>query len=229
MLFPLGFSWWEVWITERFLQDTMECVFCSMAFFRNWCFLEFRICSNRGWRNQKVFSFFIPISSPCVREYSLPHSGERKKWNFCPMFRLSRRGGDSMNNSFNILRESLPFIRFCHFFLASFETCITFKKEDMYFFLAECGRSGSLRRREKTPIEEWGSSDSCSRRHPTPTAANLPIDVEGKLPYSPTLRFYTLLDSVKPGEKSKRTRRMKHPCIHYYFPMRSDFIKINIL
>lgn len=53
------------------------------------------------------------------------------------------------------------------------------------------------------PIEEWGSSDSCSRRHPTPTAANLPIDVEGKLPYSPTPRFYTLIDSVKPGEKVK--------------------------
>lgn len=55
----------------------------------------------------------------------------------------------------------------------------------------------------RPPIEEWGSSDSCSVRHPTPTAANLPIDVEGKLPYSPTLRFYTLLDSVKPGEKVK--------------------------
>lgn len=199
----------SLWITEIFQQDTVQCVFCSRAFFRNWCFLEFRICSVTLAEEIKKFFpfFFLLISSPCVREYSLPHSGERKKWNFCPMFRLSSRGGDSMNNSFNIPTESLPFIRFCHFFLVSFETvegtCITFKKEDIYFFLGECGRSGSLRRREKAPIEEWGSSDSCSRRHPTPTAANLPIDVEGKFPYSPTPRFYTLLDSLKPGEKVK--------------------------
>lgn len=55
----------------------------------------------------------------------------------------------------------------------------------------------------KPPIEKWGSSDSCSRQHATPTAANLPTDVEGKLPHSPTPRFYTLLDSVKPGKKVK--------------------------
>lgn len=57
---------------------------------------------------------------------------------------------------------------------------------------------------EKAPIDVRESgSDSCSSRYPTPTATNLPIDVEGKLPYSTTPRFYTLLESVKADEKVK--------------------------
>lgn len=115
------------------------------------------------------------------------------------------------------------------FFLRASKLVSHSKKEDMYFFfLGECGRSGSLRRR-KNPHwrmgEKWlvqqTTSNSDRRKSLHRCWGETSLFADSKVFHSSWF--------CQARRKSKRIWRMKHPCIHYYFSMRSDFIKINIL